>query len=374
MVALLVLGGMGIWILVDRFVGRAMQKQAPRQENYEADANIPMLQARLAGLEAEMQAVQNELTTQAMQSLQQANRASLLQSTYPQLVARQAELEKLTALPPEIVSGYVTAVVDATTDRSLVDTLEGELLALMSEKYVLSTTLTTRVSDPAETIQAQTRLGLVDSQIEAVQSELVKQKMELLRQQAKVEASKSLFPELATLFITTTQTTNQSPIQVIGVYLDLMTKQQETQALALSYKARLAEIEQNVAQNTQELEAARRRAQQDFLAAGQVIEDRRRWLTLAWSVAAVAAFLLIALPALFLLNREILKYANPLAVIGSAAAIIAILLAYQAFEMIGAVIVSLLVVVILLLLIRRSAPSSTVVQSKEQVGNERTEL
>lgn len=352
--ALLILCGMGIWAFVDQQVASHLQGAEPRQEYFDARQEVPIYTARLEaakGLLLSQQTAQKDLE---MALIEQQTSLSSLRVAYPQLDTLPVPDPSALQLPSKIVGAFISDTLQAATTQLTIDSLCTQVTSAISVSLQLSTTLEDKSLSALVHQTTQAQLSTLNSSLALLEEEWALRQFELARQRASLEAMETLYPQLAGYAITTAL-----PTSALQEYWVLTAQQQETSAALAQYTTIISETEASVSEIGLTLADAQSQSQQAFSEAQRNHTESKRWLTLAISVASNATCLAI-LYAVSLQIEFVQRYGirTPL-VIGGAAAVLAVLIAYQTFELMGATLLGVLIFAGVFIVLTKSVPAGS---------------
>lgn len=210
-----------------------------------------------------------------------------------------------------------------------------------------------------ETLLRQAELTGAQNEVKSLQEELVKQRLALEQQAAKVAALTAAYPALPKLPFSASKT-GGLPADILKAYHESQIELETKRGLVKSLETQLTATLKQVGERAAALMKAQKSAREKFTAAKDEFTTRQQWRGLWWAGLAalallVAARLSISVGLWFFRHADRLAFTwNPLLVFLGAAATLSILLGYQTFALIGAALPgTLLVIVIFILLARR---------------------
>ncbi|MEP7339137.1 MAG: hypothetical protein ABI977_15480 [Acidobacteriota bacterium] len=212
-----------------------------------------------------------------------------------------------------------------------------------------------------ESLLRQAELAGAQNEVKFLQEELVKQRLGLEQQAAKVAALNGAYPVLLKLPITATGI-GGLPVETVRAYRESQIELEAKRGLVKSLETQLAASLKQVAARSAALLQAQKSAREKFSLAKEEFTSRQQWQELFRAglavLALIAAVWLIISLALWLIPPRVAgepPFAwHPGMVFFGAAAVLSILLGYQTFALIGAAIPgALLVIVVFILLARR---------------------
>jgi hypothetical protein len=348
LIALLVLGAMGVWVLIEQSVRSWMQTQAPNEKQLLQDAGVPALQVRMDLVQAEMNQVQEALVKERMSAAEKAAQMKFLAAQEPNLSTMAGSVLKGIPLSSATFQSYLDAKSKLLVAANMVNALEERMKALVDTSVTQTTTLQGLAKDSPDALATQSQLSMTTQELEKVQEELVTQRMEVTRQQAALHSLDSSYPQFAALYFSGQGNQAISPSQaaMVSTYLDLaITQQQSMQMIKALEDQQTQTIEQAKMLNT-DLMIAQDKAMQRLAQDQEKFQMEIRFRTLlqasGWILLSLAIFWLF----LKLTHRWFTNYPLNSWIICLAALIFtSILYAYQAFEYIGGALAGTLLLV-----------------------------
>lgn len=351
LISLLVLGGMGVWILVERRVAASMQGLAPSEAQSEQDAGVPARKAEVSLVQEEVDQVQAALVKERMAAAEQTAQMQLLAAQFPQIPSIVSSAPGGPPLSLETTQSFLQAQTALAAASGMVKGMEARMHTLVAASVTLTTTMRGLTAGALDFRSAQVELEMTQQELGKVQAELVTQDMEVTRQQAAVQALLDSYPQLAAFSAggNPGQAIAMPLAQALSAYLEADAQQRRSNGMIAALEAQLARARQQLDERGIALYQAQNRARQDF---GQNQETfRMATRQAALLQAGLWALLGILAVGLFLqLTKKFHIYpVRPLGIILAAAALTAVLFSYQAFEFLGGAIAGFVLLVAALL-------------------------
>jgi hypothetical protein len=191
---LLVLGGMGLWVLAERQISKDMQAQEPREEDF---------RQKVTDQQAELAVIQNELATTQEKLLQQRLEVEQLilvrdaqASIHPQLLELSPITTATLLIPAEVLQTYLQTQIDLATTARSVNNLVGQLTTITETVAELATDLAIRQTPPKTVIITQANLSLAQAELAQKQEKLVEQKLKLAEAKGTLNALITKYPTI----------------------------------------------------------------------------------------------------------------------------------------------------------------------------------
>jgi hypothetical protein len=337
LIALLVLGEMGVWLVVEPRVAARMQGQAPSEAQSQQDAGVPAEEAQVDLVKEELTQVQAALVKERMSVAEQNAQMTMLAAQNPQLTALLAPAMEGIPLSQATVKSLLDAHTKLSTATSLASTLEKRLNDLVEVSVTLTATLNSLPENTSQRMTAQAQLNMTGQELDQVQTELVTQRMEVTRQQASIQSLMENYPQLLPLNSSGdgNQGVSMPLIDALSRYLELAAQKLQSDEMITALESRQNLAVQQLGVRNSELLQAQTQAKQKL---EQAMEDyrmavRRSTLLEAglWSLVS----LLIVWVFLVLTHRLHTYPLRPLGIVLITLGLTAILYCYQAFEYLG---------------------------------------
>lgn len=205
----------------------------------------------------------------------------------------------------------------------------------------------------AEVPILEEKLSSARSELAAVQAKLNEQKIDLAQQGFRLAALSAAHPEL--LDSTPPSATKTAPPEMHQAYDKAKIELEAAKNLVNTLNEELVKSIKTVADLSSDLAAAQKLSAQKFNLAQQRFVTTKRMSTLLRTSIFIAVFMLTALALTYIVTGRQLVGIRLGVVFGAAALLLLVLLAYQAFEMMGAALIGTLIVIVILILIPRKA-------------------
>jgi hypothetical protein len=337
LIALLVLGEMGVWLVVEPRVAARMQGRAPSEVLFQQEVGVPAHEAEVDLAKEELIQVQAALVKERMSVAAQTAQMTMLATHNPQLPALLAAVNKSIPFSQTTAQSFLEAQTKLSVANSLVSTLEKRLNDLVQVSMTLTATLNSLPENTADRMTAQVKLIMAGQELDKVQTELVSQRMEVTHQQASIQALKENYPQLLPLSSggDDDQGISMPLMGVLSHYLELVAQKAQSDEMitALEEQQNLA-IQQLEARNT-ELLQAQTQAKQKLEQAQETYRMALRWSTLLEASRWSLLNLLIVWIFLALIQKLQPYPLHPLRITLITLALTVILYCYQAFEYLG---------------------------------------
>jgi hypothetical protein len=213
----------------------------------------------------------------------------------------------------------------------------------------------------------QAELLKAQGELKSLQDKLVEQRFELRKQSTRMQTLSAAFPLLAKLAYGAPAPRTGVPREAFNAYQTARMEAQAGERLVKELSTEVDQAIQQVSDRTAALTAAQQAAIEKHEAAHEAFVVKKKWQILKWSAAAVAVFLISArllvaiavwLGGTLAAGKTTAAW-NPTFTFLLAAAILSVLLGYQAFQLIGAAASGMVLALLLFfILTSRSVPQT----------------
>ena len=342
LIALLVLGVMGVWLVAEPFVTVSMQAQAPSEALSQQEADVPARQAQVALAKDGLTQLQAALVKERMSIAVQTAQMAMLAAQNPQLNALVAPPGNI-PLDPATMQSFLAAQTKLSAATTLGRDLEKRLDELINASVTLTASLNSLPESSLQWITAHAHLDLAEQELDRVQAQIVDQRLEVMRQQAFIQTLQENYPQL--LAIKKSKDDKDISMSLMGTsyqYLELVAQniQSREMVTALEGQQDLA-MRQLEEQNTELLQAQAQAKQKLEQAKENYRIVVRGAALLVASILSLTGLLVVGIFLAF--TKKLHTYPlRPLVIVLITLALTAVLYSYQAFEYLGGAIAGIL--------------------------------
>lgn len=321
LLALLVIGGMGIWSFVDVELRARAPGQGLLEIFFHDESDVPIKQADLELVEARLQAVRADLVAAEVEAFAKSTELEALRARYPQLPGRTTPGE-IQSVPTSVLTAYTESGRAEAEARQALELLQEDVDTRIAETAALNLDLQGLISGTQEYLVTEARLQLSQDQLDAVRDALVAKTVTLHMARAHRQALLDVYPDIDSL-----AADGDLPLspEVWERYESLYTGVAESNSKATFLAARL-----------DELEADRSRAQSGLESAQASFNLIRDLLTLGIAVLAISVYLFLVAKLAFKPNLVTKFEIKTDLVIGGAVLVLLVLVCYQTIGLLGA--------------------------------------
>lgn len=344
LLALVVAGGLGIWLGVEKLVDNRASATEPREEPFQLGHGVPAREAELALAKDQIAALQAKWIEQRLELARETASAESLRETFPQLQPW------LTANPPplqlEMAQAWAQTWLDLETSRRLTAQLEVDLAALIDQKAEMTLALASSQPASKDFIRTEARLAACRNQLEATQKKLAEARLEPPRLRARLEAMTNAWPELQMLSPAAPGLVTL-PTEVVQSVASAAARRRSAELLIDALHGELQARQTEVTNRMDALLQAQRAASKALKNAKERWTAEKRWNTLGLS----CLWLAVSLLALLIISTIVIKasaaHFKRSVAFGGALAVLAVLYAYQMAQVPGAAAVALVLMLVL---------------------------
>ncbi len=357
LIALLVIGGMSIWALVDRGLNSYAESLQPREEVHRRAADVPEKQAFHAGVEARLNAVQAALAEEELELQRQSASIRLMDQTYPELASSSLPIGTAKA-PPAVVQNYLDTLSKLEASERLAGALNARIAMLVSEATKLSNTLGTKTEGTESDRAANAQLELATKELAAAQDQLVAQQLALVEYGAQREALETAYPALSQ-FSASFAPGAAVPGKVWQSYVESKAALAQTKDLVAALTAEAGRLQEDLASASDALARAQHTAGQALARAQARFELQKRIAGLVITCMLVALLFAIVAAVLLLIGRGTDdSKMNITLLLGTAVVLLIVLIGYQVFGASAAALAAMVIGLVLFIGLARRQPKA----------------
>lgn len=354
LLCLLVLGGMGLWALVNEQVNSYKANGQPRIENYFAQNNIAVLEANLKHDQNNLADAQKESQRLEIILMELDLQYKSLLSDYPQL--QNLNISTDAAIDTELLDKFLAVRLEKEIAHQLLIDLNSQVDTLTEASIVVSRTLAPLSTGSTKYQTAKMKKDVLDAQINILVEALVKQKLLFAEKSAQLSGMQALYPELEQ-YITSLNTS--IPLNAQQAFWKLTKDQQRVEQTLAFHKKVISESETLVVDHNVALAAAQTKTSNDFLVAQRNFDAEKRRLVLLITIGLNIVYLGIIYK--FINHFTPPKYPiHHKMLVGLAAGLIMILIGYQIFGLLAAAAIGVLGMIILMRLLSNHQQAITI--------------
>ncbi len=343
LIALLVVGGIGVWFYIVDQVAVNMKTQEPVEAFVTETTDVITNKAELAAAQVEFTALQDELIKQRVSLQHITAQIAALQSAYPSL----SNLPTINVFSPEVFNAYWDAQLNAQTLVNQTSKLDSKIGILIDQKAQSTLDLKKLTLDTQEYLVALEKQTYIDSQLTAAKEKVTALKFDLEQQQSFINAIETLHPGLDKYSLAN-QAIQYPSSDILQKYLDALSSKNEIEAGIVSLYSRVTTKKAELVSMSTTLTESQKRAHSIYLTAQKEFAEKKDAETLKQSALWLGVYLLAALLIYGSLAFVMKSLSSFIVALSFTIAALLELLAYLQFKVMGAALVGLGVFVILL--------------------------
>lgn len=344
LVALLVVGGIGIWSYVAEQAAANMKAQEPVEEFVTNTLAVVTQKAEQAAVQAELTAIQVELSKQTASLGQTRAELESLRAAHPLL----KNLPESEVISPDVFNAYWEAELNVEAIKVQIRELHSQIESLIQQKAELTVRKQQLAEGTQEFLIAEEEINYTGSQLAALTGNVGELRLQLTKYQSSVRAMESLYPDLAN-FSLSKQASRYPSSAVLQSYLEALSKEKQAKTMLVSLEEQEATKQTEVIAVNTALTDEQSKAHVDYVNAQESFLDRKRAAIrragLTWTLVYLASALVIY--GLIAILRKAFPSFWTVLLLSLAALII--LIAYQEFQVMGAGLGGLLLFMLVLI-------------------------
>ena len=346
LVALLVVGGIGLWSYFAEQVSTDKKAEEPVKEFFTNTTGVVTTKAELAGAQAELTALQEELNKQQASLRQTQAQIASLQAAHPFLESLPTDL----ALSPDTFKTYWDAELKVKSVEGQIRVLDSQIEQLITQKAELSVAQKQFTDGMQEFAVTGAQLAYSEAQFKALTEKIGELRLTLAEEQASVQALEELFPGLSDYSLAN-QTSPYPSHTVIQTYLEAFSKESEAKAIIESLEDQVSAKEQEVIAASMAATKEQENAHIDYVKAQEAFLQNKEQTIRRTGLLVIGLYLVLALLTYGMIALLRRSFSTVGTVFVLAIAFLGILIAYQEFQVMGAGVGGLLLFIILLAVI-----------------------